>query len=111
MSGSRLHWKRGRQEDGAGISSRTLEWVGYNNAGEPIARVVRVQEPLSTGWRSFSAVARDETAVVVDLRPGGPPDGAGWLACVGPRVVGRAEQPLQAVRAVEATLEDDPGPA
>jgi hypothetical protein len=108
MSGARLHWKRGRQEDdGAGISPRTLEWVGYNSAGEPIARVVRVQGPLSTGWRSFRAVARDETASVVELRPGCPPDGAGWLACVGPRVVGRAEQPLQAVRAVEATLDDE----
>jgi hypothetical protein len=107
MSGSRLHWKRGRQEAGAGVSPRTLEWVGYNNAGEPIARVVRVQGPLSLGWRSFRAVAMDETASVVELRPGCPPDGAGWLACVGPRVVGRAEQPLQAVRAVEATLDDE----
>jgi hypothetical protein len=107
MSGSRLHWKRGRQEDGVGISSRTLEWIGYNNAGEPIARVVRVQGPLSAGWRSFRAVARDEAARVVDLRPGCPPDGADWLACVGARVVGRAGQPLQAVRAVEATLDED----
>jgi hypothetical protein len=49
----------------------------------------------------------DETASVVELRPGCPPDGAGWLACVGPRVVGRAEQPLQAVRAVEATLDEE----
>jgi hypothetical protein len=61
---------------------------------------------LSLGWRSFRAVARDETASVVELRPECPPDGA-WLACVGPRVVGRAGQPLQAVRAVEATLEDE----
>jgi len=106
MSQSRLHWKRGRQEEGAGVPPRTLEWVGYDNAGAPIARVVRVQGPLSTGWRSFRAVARDESAVVVDLRPGCPPDGADWLACVGPRVVGRAEQPLAAVRAVEATLRD-----
>ena len=104
MSGARLHWKRGRREEGAGDHPRTLEWVGYNNADEPIARVVRVQGPLSTGWRSFTAVARDETAKVVDLRPGCPPDGAEWLACVGERVVGRAEQPLQAVRTVEATL-------
>jgi hypothetical protein len=107
MSGSRLHWKRGRQEEGAGVPDRTLEWIGYNTAGEPIARVVRVQGPLSTRWRSFSAVALDETARVVELRPNGPPDGAGWLACVGPRVVGRAELPLQAVRAVEATLDDE----
>src|SRR6185437_14505462 len=85
MSGSRLHWKRGRQEEGAGVSPRTLEWVGYNNAGEPIARVVRVQGPLSLGWRSFRAVALDDAASVVELRPSCPPDGAGWLACVGPR--------------------------
>jgi hypothetical protein len=57
--------------------------------------------------RSFRAVALDETATVVELRPGCPPDGADWLACVGPRVVGRADQPLRAVRAVEATLEDE----
>ena len=107
MSGARLHWKRGRREEGAGVQSRTLEWVGYNNAGEPIARVVRVQGPLSTGWRSFSAVARDASAKVVDLRPGCPPEGAEWLACVGERVVGRAEQPLQAVRAVEANLDGE----
>jgi hypothetical protein len=107
MSGSRLHWKRGRQEEGAGVPPRTLEWVGYNNAGEPIARVVRVQGPLSMGLRSFSAVALDATGTVVELRPGCPPDGADWLACVGPKVVGRADQPLRAVRAVEATLEDE----
>ena len=94
MSGARLHWKRGRQEEGAGVSPRTLEWVGYNNAGEPIARVVRVQGPLSLGMRSFRAVALDDTATVVELRPGCPPDGADWLACVGPQVVGgRADQP------------------
>jgi hypothetical protein len=52
-------------------------------------------------------VALDEAASVVELRPECPPDGAGWLACVGPRVVGRAGQPLQAVRAVEATLDDE----
>ena len=102
----RLRWMRGRREEGAGVP-RTLEWIGLDDAGEAIARVVRVQGPLSLGWRSFRAVARDETASVVELRPGCPPDGAGWLACVGPRVVGRAGQPLQAVRAVEATLEDE----
>ena len=106
MSGSRLHWKRGRREEGVGVSPRTLEWIGYNNAGEPIARVVRVQGPLSTGWRSFHAVALDETASVVELRPRCPPDGSDWLACVGPRVVGRADLPMRAVRAVEATLGD-----
>jgi hypothetical protein len=106
MSGSRLQWKRGRQEEGVGVSPRTLEWIGYDSAGEAIARVIRVQGPYSTGWRSFHAVARDETASVIELRPDCPPGGAEWLACVGPRVVGRAELPMQAVRAVEATLDD-----
>ena len=82
MKQTLLHWKRGRREEG---SIRTMEWIGYNNAGEPIARVVRVQGPISAGWRSFRAVARDEAA----------------------RVVGRARQPLQAVRAVEAAIGDD----
>jgi hypothetical protein len=62
---------------------------------------------LSLGWRSFRAVAMDEAASVVELRPSCPPDGAAWLACVGPRVVGRADQPLRAVRAVEDSLGDD----
>jgi hypothetical protein len=44
---------------------------------------------------------------VIELRPGGPPDGAGWLACVGGQVVGRASVPLQAVRAAEAALGGD----
>ena len=41
---------------------------------------------------------------MIELRPGGPPDGAGWLACVGGQVVGRAALPLQAVRRAEAAL-------
>lgn len=105
MSGSRLHWTRGRQDEGVGVTPRTLEWIGFNDAGEAIARVVRVQGPLSTGWRSFPAVARDPQARVVELRPGEPPDGA-WLACVGGRVVGRAPVPLQAVRTAEAALDE-----
>ena len=104
MKQTLLHWKRGRREEG---SIRTMEWIGYNNAGEPIARIVRVQGPISAGWRSFRAVARDEAARVVDLRPGAPDGEPRWLACVGSRVVGRADQPLQAVRAVEAAIGDD----
>lgn len=106
MSGARLHWMRGRLEDGAGVTPRTREWIGLNDAGEPIARVIRIQGPLRTGWRRFSAVALDDEAKVVELRPGEPPDGAGWLACVGGQVVGRAALPLQAVRAVEARLQE-----
>jgi len=77
------------------VFPRTLEWIGFDNAGEAIARVVRIQGPLSTVLASFRAVARDaEAKVVVDLRPDEPPDRAGWLACVGGRVVGRATVPL-----------------
>ena len=36
MHAPRLHWMRGRQEEGSGIH-RTLEWVGRNDAGEAIA--------------------------------------------------------------------------
>lgn len=107
MSGSRLHWMRGRQEEGAGISPRTLEWIGLNDAGEPIARVIRIQGPVSIGWRSFSAVALDAHAKVVELRPCCPPDGADWLGCVGGKVVARAALPMQAVRAVEDVLDDE----
>jgi|SRR5690349_9403323 hypothetical protein len=107
MPRSRLHWTRGRQEDGVGVPPQTLEWVAFDDAGEVIARVVRILGPVSTGWRSFRAVARDAEAKVVELRPGGPPDGADWLACVGGRVVARATLPLQAVRAVEAALGGD----
>jgi hypothetical protein len=106
MSGSRLHWMRGRQEEGAGVTPRTREWIGLNDAGEPIARVIRIQGPLCAGWRRFLAVALDDEAKVVELRPAEPPDGSGWLACVGGQVVGRAALPLQAVRAAEASLED-----
>ena len=98
----RLHWTRGRMDEGSG-APRTLEWIGYNDAGEPIARVVFVQGPLRTGWRIYSAVALDEEGRVVQLRPD-PPGGAGWLACIGGQVVGRAALPLQAVRTAEAAL-------
>jgi hypothetical protein len=89
-------------EEGPG-DSRTLEWIGCDDAGEAIARVVRIQGPLSAGWRLYRAVALDDDARVVQLRPT-PPEGAGWLACVGGQVVGRAALPLQAVRTAEAAL-------
>jgi hypothetical protein len=97
---------RGRRDEGVGVP-RTLEWIGCDDAGETIARVVRIQGPLRTGWRLFAAVARDGEAKVVELRPGEPPGGAGWLACVGGKVVGRGTVPLEAVRAVEAALGAD----
>ena len=57
--------------------------------------------------RSYRAVALDQDAKVIELRPTTPPDGAGWLACIGGQVVGRATVPLQAVRAAEAALGGD----
>jgi hypothetical protein len=58
MQAARLHWMRGRQEEGPGVH-RTLEWIGRNDAGEAIARVVRILGPVWTGWRSYRAVALD----------------------------------------------------
>ncbi|MBV9776596.1 MAG: hypothetical protein JO143_06065 [Acetobacteraceae bacterium] len=102
MGTPRLHWMRGRSEQGPGMA-RTLEWVGLDDAGRAIARVVRLKGPLWADWRQYRAVALDEEAKVIELRPS-PPAGAGWLACVGARVVGRAALPLQAVRTAEAAL-------
>ncbi|MBW4093761.1 MAG: hypothetical protein HIU82_22110 [Proteobacteria bacterium] len=102
MPAPRLHWTRGRTDQGAGLA-RALEWIGLDDAGETIARVVRLQGPLWFNWRQYRAVALDQDAKVVQLRPP-PPEGADWLACVGGQVVGRAALPLQAVRRVEAAL-------
>jgi len=86
---------------------RGARWIEHNDdAGEAIARVVRVLGPLWSGWRSYRAVALDREAKVIELRPARP-DGADWLACVGGQVVGRAAVPLQAVRAAEAALGGD----
>jgi hypothetical protein len=62
--------------------------------------------PVWSGWRTYRAVALDDEAKVIELRPSRP-DGADWLACVGGQVVGRASVPLQAVRAAEAALGGD----
>ena len=102
MSAPRLHWTRGRTDQGAGLA-RALEWVGLDDAGETIARVVRLTGPLWFNWRHYRAVALDKEGRVVELRHS-PPEGADWLACVGGQVVGRAALPLQAVRTVEAAL-------
>lgn len=99
---TRLRWTRGRAEDGAG-DSRAAEWIGCDDAGETIARVVRLQGPLWSGWRLYRAMAMDEDGRVVRLLPTAP-DGADWLAYIGGRVVGRASVPLKAVRAAEAAL-------
>ena len=94
MHAPRLHWMRGRQEQGPGVH-RTLEWIGHNDAGEAIARVVRILGPVWSGWRTYRAVALDDEAKVIELRPSAP-DGGDWLACVGGQVVGRASVPLRA---------------
>jgi len=86
MQTPRLHWTRGRVSE-----TGTQEWVGCNDAGEPIARVVRI----------LGSAAPDPA--VVRLRPV-PPRGADWLICIGGQVVGRAALALQAVRGAEAAL-------
>ncbi len=107
MSGARLHWTRGRTEtdpaSGPG-SVKTLEWIGFDDAGEMIARVFRIRGPVIQNWRRYSAIAWDDEARVVEMLPP-PPDGAGWLALVGGKVVGRAPWPLQAVRTAEAAID------
>ncbi len=99
MLTSRLRWQRGT----ASGDGRTEEWVGVDDQGQPVARVVRIRGPLLEGWRMYRAVALDEEARLIELRPS-PPDGVGWLATIGGKVVGRAALPLQAVRTVEAAL-------
>ena len=99
MEAPRLHWRRGRSAPETG----TIEWVGVDDAGDPIARVVRLPGPISEGWRVYPAVALDDEARLIELRPK-PPGGEGWLACVGGQVVGRAAFPMAAVRTVEAAL-------
>jgi len=100
LQAPRLHWTRGRIDEGA---ARALEWIGLDDAGAAIARVVRLPGPVRSGWRTWQAVALDKEARVVELRPA-PPAGEDWLACVGGKVVGRAALPLAAVRTAEAAL-------
>jgi hypothetical protein len=99
MEQPRLHWRRGRSAPETG----TLEWVGLDDAGDAIARVVRVLGPMRSGWRLYPAVALDDEARLIELRPN-PPEGEDWLACVGGQVVGRAAFPMAAVRTAEAAL-------
>ena len=77
--------------------------AGGGRRGETVARVVRVPGPLLEGWRAYRAVALDDDARLIELRPPAP-QGAGWLATIGGQVVGRAAWPLQAVRRVEDAL-------
>ncbi len=102
MATASVRWRRGRVEQAAG-GARALEWVAVDDAGEILGRVVRIPGPLLEGWRKYRAVALDEDARLIELRPS-PPAGADWLATIGGQVVGRAALPLQAVRRVEAAL-------
>ncbi len=80
-----------------------MEWIGLDDAGDAIARVVRLLGPVSEGWRVYPAVALDDEARLIELRPK-PPEGEDWLACVGGQVVGRAAFAMTAVRTAEAAL-------
>ena len=51
MAAPRLHWTRGRAERAAG-EARALEWIGLDDAGKPIARVVRLFKFV---WRQYPA--------------------------------------------------------
>ena len=82
---------------------RTLEWIALDDAGEAIARVVRNLGPVCTAWRSYRAVALDEEAKLIELRP--TRRGRCGLAGLRRRPgVGRAALPMQAVRRAEAAL-------
>lgn len=102
MHASRLHWMRGRPGQGQ-EGTRAMEWIGCDEAGQAVARVVRIRGPLPATWEVRAARAAVPDAQVVALRPT-PPHGVDWLAYVGGRVVGRAALPLQAVRTVEESL-------
>ena len=106
MRTSRLHWMRGRQEEGAGVH-RTLEWIGHNDAGEAIARVVRILGPVWSGWRIYRAVALDDEAKVIELRPSRRRTARTGSRASAARWWGAASVPLQAVRAAEAALGGD----
>jgi hypothetical protein len=112
----RLRWQRGRRLDDPGEGGDTLrhrgdplradqvcEWIGCDDAGEAIARVVRVPGPVIANWRRYNAVALDAEARIIELRPSLV--GERWLVVVADRVVDRAPLPLAAVRRAEAALE------
>lgn len=104
---TRLRWTRGRDDQpGSGRrpgDDRALEWLGWDDAGRAIARVVRLQGPYLAGRRLTRATPLDDEARVIAMRPPVPADGR-WLVVVRERVVGRATLPLQAVRRAEAVL-------
>ena len=104
----RLRWTRGRSDtfphslEGGTTRRRVMEWLGHDDAGETVARVIRIRGPLLSNWRLLHAVALDEEARVVELRPSLPEDR--WLVLVKDVVVDRASLPVAAVRRAEAAI-------
>jgi hypothetical protein len=99
----RLRWARGRGTIETMTGPRASEWLGLDDAGNPIARVIHLDGPMHTERGVFRAVALDVEQKLIRLLPFPPNDGD-WLAVIGGRVVGRAAAPLAAVRRVEAAL-------
>jgi len=81
MQAAALRWRRGRVEKVAG-ADRARELLAVDDRGKTVARVVRVPGPLPEGWRMLRAVALDDDARLIELRPLAP-DGVGWLATIG----------------------------
>ena len=99
----RLRWARGRGTTETKTGPRASEWLGLDDAGTPIARVIHLEGPVQTENGVFRAIALDREAKLIRLLPLPPADGD-WLAVIGGRVVGRAAAPLAAVRRAEAAL-------
>lgn len=99
----RLHWARGRDFVETQLGARAQEWLGLDDSGVPVARVIHLQGPRLTERGLATAVALDPDAKLVRLLPP-PQEGGDWLALVGGRVVGRAAAPLAAARRAEAAL-------
>lgn len=99
----RLHWARGRDFVETQVGMRAREWLGLDESGTPVARVIHLEGPRPTERGLTNAVALDEEAKLVRLLPS-PAQGGDWLALVGGRVVGRAAAPLAAARRAEAAL-------
>ncbi|HEX7389474.1 MAG TPA: hypothetical protein VF286_05145 [Acidiphilium sp.] len=99
----RLRWARGRGTIDTKAGPRASEWLGLDDAGNPIARVIHLDGPMQTDHGVYRAIALDRDARLIRLLPLPPADGD-WLAVIGGRVVGRAAAPLAAVRRAEAAL-------
>ena len=99
----RLRWARGFGTIETKTGPRASEWLGLDDNGNPVARVVHMDGPLHTAKGVFQAVPLDREHKLIRLLPF-PPEGGDWLAVIGGRVVGRAAAPLAAARRAEAAL-------